>query len=95
MLERHDELRLAGKARTEALVARERGRDEFQRDRPLQAKVVRPVDDAHPTAADQLLDSVAEEVGADVNGRAVNVHGFAVASLRLALRTWTRALRLD
>ena len=69
MLQRHDQLGLAGEARTEPLVARERGRDELQRDRPFQAKVVRPVDHAHSTPADQLLDSVAEEVGADVDGR--------------------------
>ena len=67
MLERHGQLRLAGEALAEALVERKLGRDELQRDRPLQAQVVRAVDDAHPAAADQLVDPVADEVGADAD----------------------------
>ena len=67
MLERHGELRLAGEALVEALVERELGRDELQRDRPLQPQVVGAIDDAHPAPADQLLDPVAEEVGSDLD----------------------------
>ena len=79
VLERHHELRLAREALAEAIVARQGRRDELERNRPLQAQVVRPVDDAHPAAADQLLDPVAEEVGADVNGRG-DVHARCLGS---------------
>ena len=68
VLQRHHELRLAGEALAEPLVPRQGGRDELQRDGPLQAQVVGPVHDAHPAAADQLLDPVAEEVAADADG---------------------------
>ena len=67
VLERHRELRLAREALVEALVERELGRDQLQRDRSLQAQVVGAVDDAHPAPADQLLDAIAEEVGSDLD----------------------------
>jgi hypothetical protein len=94
VFQRHDELGLAGEALAETLVERKSGRDELDRDRPLQAKVVRPVHDTHPAAADQLLDPVTEEVRADVDGR-VDVHCFAEASVRLTPGIWTRRLRPD
>ena len=65
VLERHGELRLAREALAEALVERQLGRHQLQRDRPLQPQVVGAVDDAHPTAADQLVDPIADELGAD------------------------------
>ena len=40
---------------------------ELQRDRPLQAQVVGPVDDAHAAPTDQLLDPIADELGADLD----------------------------
>ena len=90
VLQRHHELRLARESLAEAIVARQGRRDELERDRSLQAQVVRPVHDAHPTAADQLLDPVPEEVGADVGGLG-DVHARALvkptpgAELRLSL----------
>src|SRR5262249_14584104 len=87
MLQRHDQLGLACEAFAEALVERKRRRDELHGNRPLQAKVVCPEDHAHAAAADQFLDPVAEEVGADVDGR-VGVHRVAVASVRLASETF-------
>ena len=65
VLERHCELRLAREARTEALIQRELGRHQLQRDRPFQPQVVGAVDDAHPATADQLVDPIADELGAD------------------------------
>jgi len=73
VLERHHELRLAGEALAELLVAREGRRDELQRNRPLQPQVVGPVHHPHPATADQLLDPIAEEVAADADGL-VDVH---------------------
>ena len=72
VLERHGELRLAGEAVVEALIEGQLRRDELQRDGPLQPQVVGPVDDAHAALADQLLDSIAEKVGSDLDlgGRA-------------------------
>ena len=72
VLERHGELRLAREAFAEALIERQLGRHELQRDRPFQPQVVGAVDDAHAAAADQLLDPIADEVGADLDlgGRA-------------------------
>ena len=65
VLERHGELRLAREALAEALIERQLGRHQLQRDRPLQPQVEGAVDDAHPTAADQLVDPIADELGAD------------------------------
>ena len=86
VLERHHELRLAREALAEALVPGQGRRHQLQRDRPLQAQVVGPVHDAHPAAAEQLLDPVSEEVAADVDGCG-DVHASAaLATLRLPLR---------
>jgi hypothetical protein len=67
MLERNGELCLPGEAFAEAFVECQLGRDELQRHSPLQAQVVGPVDDAHPAAADLLLDAIADELGARLN----------------------------
>ena len=75
MLERHRELRLTGEALVEALVQRELGRDELERNRSLQTQVVRAIDDPHPAPADDLLDPVAEEVGSDLD-LGLGVHQF-------------------
>ena len=48
-------------ALSEVLVVGERGRDDFQRDRPLQAELRRAIDDAHPTAAGEPFDAVIDE----------------------------------
>jgi hypothetical protein len=84
MLQRHHELRLAREPLAEALVPRQRRRDELERDRPLQAQVVGAIDDTHSAAADQLLDPVSEEIGSDVD-RCGDVHARALATLRLPL----------
>ncbi len=73
MFERHGELRLAREAFAETLIQRQVGRHQLERDCSLQPQIVGSVDHAHPTAAEQLLDPIAEEVGADV-GRCLNVH---------------------
>ena len=65
MVERGRQLRLAEEALAEVLVLRELRRDQLQGDVALQTQVVGAVDDPHPTAADQRLDSVAEELGTD------------------------------
>ena len=64
MLERHRELGLPGEPLAETLVERELGRDELERHCPLEPQVVGAVDDAHPAAADHVLDPVADEVSA-------------------------------
>src|SRR5262249_47768338 len=46
---------------TEHRVPGQLRRDQLQRDVPLQPRVVRPVDQPHPTTADQSLDPVPEE----------------------------------
>ena len=84
VLERHHELRLARESLAEAIVARQGRRHQLERDRSLQAQVVGPVHDAHPAAADQLLDPVPEEVGADVGGRETSML-VPRSSLRLGL----------
>ena len=61
MVERRGEPRLAQEALAEALVLGELGRDQLERDRPLEREVGRAVDDAHAAAADHLLDAVARE----------------------------------
>ena len=50
--------RLAQKALTEARILGQLGRDQLQRDRPIETGVERPVDDAHPAAADLTLDPI-------------------------------------
>ena len=65
VLERRRELGLREEAHAEPLVVRDLGREELDRHRALQAWVVRAVDDPHPATADELLDTVSEELAAD------------------------------
>ena len=58
-------------------IERELGRHQLQRDCPLQPQVVGAVDDAHPAAADQLVDPIADELGADPD-LCLSAHGSAV-----------------
>ena len=76
VLERHREFRLAREALAEALIQRQLGRHQLQRDCPFQPQVVGAVDDAHPTAADQLVDPVADELGADPD-LCLSAHGIS------------------
>ena len=65
VLERGGVLRLAQEALAEGVVLGQLGREQLQRNVPLQARVVRTVDDAHAAAADELLDAKAQELAAD------------------------------
>ena len=66
MVERGRELRLAQEPLAEALVLGEFGREELQGNLPLQAQVLRQVDDAHPAPPEQTLDPVAGKLRADL-----------------------------
>jgi hypothetical protein len=65
MLQRSGELGLDQEAPAKARVCGERGRDQLDRDVALQAGVVCAVDHAHPTATDECLDPIPEELGPD------------------------------
>ena len=65
VLERGGQLGLSEEACPEAIVLRQLGGHELERERALQAHVVRPVDDAHAAPADQPLDPVLEDLPAD------------------------------
>ena len=65
------EPRLAQEALAERLVARELGRDELQRDRPVERELGGAVDDAHAAATDDAVDAVAGELRSGL-GRHVN-----------------------
>jgi hypothetical protein len=67
VLERHRELRLAGEAFAKVLVECELGRNELQRNRPLQPQVVCAVDDTHAAPADPRLDPVADKIGSNAD----------------------------
>ena len=68
MVERRGELRLAQKPGAEVRVVGEVGRDHLQRHLPLEARVPREEDRAHPAAAEDGLDRVRPELVADVHG---------------------------
>ena len=55
--------RFAQEALAEGVVAGELGCDQLQRDRTLERELGRAVHDAHPTPADDALDSIAGELG--------------------------------
>ena len=76
VLERHGEFRLAREALAETLIERQLRRHQLQRDCPFQPQVVGAVHDAHSTAADQLVDPVADELGADPD-LCLNAHGIS------------------
>ena len=65
MVERGGELRLAQEALSEAPVLGQLRCEQLEGDLAVERKVVGPVDDAHPAAAEQRLDPVAEELRAD------------------------------
>ena len=56
-------LRLAQEALAEGVVAGELGCDELERDGTIERELGRAVDDTHPTPADDVLDSIAGELG--------------------------------
>ena len=64
VIERRGEPRLLEKTGSEMLVLRELGRDQLQRDRPLQRQIPRAVHDAHPAASHQRLHSIPGKRGA-------------------------------
>ena len=63
MVDRGRQPGLAEEPLAERVVIGELGCDEFQRHRAIERKLGRPVDDTHPTAADDVFDSVAGELG--------------------------------
>jgi hypothetical protein len=65
MLQRSGELGLGQEPLPEAIVCRSLGRDQLHGDGPFQAAVVSAVDDSHSASADQFVDPVAEDLGAD------------------------------
>ena len=75
------DLRLLQKPLAERLVLGECGRQELERDPPLQARVLREEDHAHPAPAEQRLDPVAEELAADPKVRR-NGHASRVSPTR-------------
>jgi hypothetical protein len=84
MVERGGELRLGEEAIAEALVLRELGRDQLERHLAVQSQILGEVDDAHAAPAEEGLDQVAGELGADAwIGGARAVHR---RSVRLRVR---------
>ena len=65
MVDRRGQLRLVQEAVTERFVLGEAGGKQLQRDLPLEPQILGQVDDAHPAPAQQRLDPVAGELGAD------------------------------
>ena len=78
---------LAEEALAEALVLRELGGEDLQRDRPLECQVVGAVDDPHPAPADQRLEAVAGELAAHTRLGAHRAHGGGV---RFTQAGWVR-----
>ena len=71
--------RLAQEPLAERLVLGQLRREQLERDLPLQPQVLGQVDDAHPAPAEQRLDPVAGELGADPR---------VVAHLHVRILTW-------
>jgi hypothetical protein len=65
VVERRRDARLAQEAPPETVVVRQLGREQLERDVAAEPRVVRAVDDAHPAAAEQRVDAVARQDGAD------------------------------
>ena len=66
MIERGSKARLAQEALAERAIVRELGRDQLQRDGPVERELGRPVDDPHAAAADDTVDPVAGELGSEL-----------------------------
>ena len=65
MVDRRSQLRLAQEAVAERLVLGEARSEQLERDLPLEPQILGQVDDAHAAQAQQRLDPVAGELGAD------------------------------
>ena len=65
MVDRRGQLRLAQEAVTERLVLGEARSQQLERDLPLEPQILGQVDDAHAAQAQQRLDPIAGELGAD------------------------------
>jgi hypothetical protein len=65
VVDRGGQLRLAQEAVTERCILGEAGSQELQRNLPLEPQILGQVDDAHAAPAEQRLDPVAGELGAD------------------------------
>ena len=65
MVDRRGQLRLAQEAVTERFVLGEAGGKQLERDLPLEPQILGQVDDAHAAPAQQRLDPIAGELGAD------------------------------
>ncbi len=65
MVDRRGQLRLAEEAVTERFVLGEAGGQQLERNSPLEPQILGQVDDAHAAPAQQRLDPVAGELGAD------------------------------
>ena len=65
MIDRRGELRLAEEAVAEGVVLCETSSEQLECHPPLQTEVLGEIHDAHPAPAEQRLDPVAGELGAD------------------------------
>jgi hypothetical protein len=65
MVDRRGQLRLAEEATAERLVPGERRAKQLQRDPPPEPPIPSQVDDAHAAQAQQRIDPIAGELGAD------------------------------
>jgi hypothetical protein len=65
VVDRRGQLRLPQEPVAERRVLGEVRGEELERDPPLEAQVLGQVDDAHPAEAEQRLDPLAVELGAD------------------------------
>jgi hypothetical protein len=78
VVDRGGEAGLAQEALAEALVLRELGGEDLQRDRPLEREVVGAEHDSHPAAADEGLQPVAGELAAQTGIGPHRAHGGGV-----------------
>ena len=66
MIERGREARLAQEALVERAIVRKLGRDQLQRDRPVERELGRPVDDPHAAATDDTVDPIAGQLRSEL-----------------------------
>ena len=62
MIEGGREARLAQEALVERAIVRKLGRDQLQRDGPVERELGRPVDDPHAAATDDTVDPIAGQL---------------------------------